>query len=238
MEWSDDAVVLGARRHGETAVILEALTRDHGRHLGLVHGGRSRRMRPCLQPGNGVAVTWQSRIEDQLGTFAVEPRALRAARVLDSALALHAVNHLCVLMHLLPEREPHPDLFNRLVVILDRLDDRDDTPAMVARLELALLAGLGFGLDLDRCASTGTRDDLAYVSPRTGRAVCREAGDPYRDRMLPLPAFLRNETAAVAAGDVEAGFRLLDHFMRRDVLAPRGLDRGDARRSYLRALGA
>ncbi len=237
MEWLDEAVVLGTRRHGETGVILEVLARGHGRHLGLVHGGRSRRMRPCLQRGNGVEVTWQSRIEDQLGTFAVAPRAMRAARVLDSVLALHAVNHLCLLMHLLPERDPHPDLYDRLTAILDRIDERDGTPAMIVRLELALLAQLGFGLDLDRCAATGGRDDLAYVSPRSGRAVSRAAGEPYRERMLPLPAFLRDETAPVGEGDIEAGFRLLDHFIQRDVFAPRGLDGGQARRSYLRELG-
>ncbi len=232
----DEAVVLGVRRHGETAVVLEALTRTHGRHVGIVHGGRSRRLRPTLQPGNGVSVTWRARVEDQLGSFAVEARAFRAARAFESGLALHAINHLCALMHLLPEREPEPDLHDRLAAILDRADDRVEAPAMIARLELALLARLGFGLDLARCAATGGTDDLVYLSPKTGRAVCRTAGEPYRDRMLPLPAFLRDEAAPVGEGDVEAGFRLLDHFMRRDVYAPRGLDGEAARRAYLRAL--
>ncbi len=237
MEWSDEAVVLATRRHGETGVILEALTRAHGRHLGLVHGGRSRRMRPCLQPGNGVAVTWQSRIEEQLGTFAVEPREMRAARVIGSAPALHAVNYLCVLMHLLPEREPHPDLYARTAAILDAIDDPAAIPAQMVRLELATLGHLGFGLDLARCAATGTTEDLAYVSPKSGRAVCREAGEPYRDRMLPFPAFLRSEGGEANLADLAAGFRLLDFFLRRDVFAPRGIGGGEARSAYLRACG-
>lgn len=236
MEWVDEAVVLGTLKHGETSVILEALTREHGRHLGLVHGGRSRRMRPCLQRGNGVTAVWRSRLEEQLGTFAVEPRVSRAAQLMESRLALHVVNHLCALARLLPERDPHPDLYDRLAVILDRAGDRTGTPALVVHFELALLTDLGFGLDLDRCVATGTRDDLVYVSPKSGRAVSRMAGEPFRDRMLPLPAFLRDGSERAGPEEVEDGFRLLDYFVTRDLLAPRGLAFNDARRLYRDAL--
>lgn len=236
MEWRDRAIVIGVRAHGESSAILHVLTASRGRHLGLVHGGRSRRMRPSLQAGNSVDVAWRARIEDQLGTFTVEPRTLRAARLLDSALALHALNHLCALAHLLPEREPHEPLHDQLAAILDHLEDRTATPAAIVRFELSLLQDLGFGLDLATCAATGTRDDLAYVSPKSGRAVCRSAGEPYRDRLLVLPDFLRDDPDHVGPEDLADGFRLAEHFLLRDVFTPRGLAMPDARQAYLRTL--
>ena len=236
MEWSDNGIVVGVRKHGETSVILNLLTRLHGRHLGMVHGGRSRRMRPCLQPGNTVEGVWRARIEDHLGMFTVEPRVLRAGRVMESSAALNAVNHLCALARLLAEREAHAELYDRLEQILDHVDDRRVAPAAIVRFELALLADLGFGLDLDTCASTGSRDDLIYVSPKSGRAVSRIAGDPYRDRMLPLPGFLLDDRLEVAVDDVLAGFRLAEHFLLRDVFLPRGIPMADARNAYVRGL--
>ncbi len=238
MEWQDRGIVIGVRTHGESAAIVDVLTASRGRHLGLVHGGQSRRMRPCLQAGNTVDVTWRARIEEQLGTFTVEPRVQRAARLLDSALALHALNHLCALVRLLPEREPHAPLYEQFDAMLDHLQDRDATPAAMVRFELGLLQDLGFGLDLATCAATGGRDDLAYVSPKSGRAVCRAAGEPYHDRLLALPAFLRDDPGLVDPDDLAAGFRLSEHFLMRDVFAPRGLTMPDARRAYLRALAA
>ena len=238
MEWQDRGIVIGVRTHGESAAIVDVLTASRGRHLGLVHGGQSRRMRPCLQAGNTVDVTWRARIEEQLGTFAVEPRVQRAARLLDSGLALHALNHLCALVRLLPEREPHAPLYEQLDAMLDHLDDRDATPAAIVRFELGLLQDLGFGLDLATCAATGQRDDLAYVSPKSGRAVCRTAGEPYRARLLALPAFLRDDAATAGPDELAAGFRLSEYFLLRDVFAPRGLAMPDARRAYLRALAS
>ena len=236
MEWRDDGIVIGVRQHGETSVVLDLLTREHGRHLGYVHGGRSRRLRACLQPGNTVEAFWKARVEEHMGTYTVEPRVLRASRVLDSALALHTVNHLCALARLLPEREPHGDLHGRLEAILDRAEDRVGTPALMVMFELTLLTELGFGLDLDRCAATGSKEDLVYVSPKTGRAVCRAAGEPYRGRMLTLPGFLLDEDSEVAATDVAAGFLLAEHFLNRDVFAPRGLAFSAARNLYIKAV--
>ena len=236
MEWRDDGIVIGLRKHGETSVILEALTRAHGRHMGLVHGGRSRRMRPCLQPGNTLELCWRSRIEDFLGSFSVEPRVSRAARVIGSGVALHVVNHLCVLVRLLPEREPHGALHDRLTDILDAVEDTSKTPALVVGFELALLAELGFGLDLSACAATGRRDDLAYVSPKSGRAVSRSAGYPYRERLFQLPSFVRQGGSEAPRDDVADGFRLTEHFLLRDVFVPRGLTFSNSRAAYIEAV--
>ena len=176
MEWTDEGIVLGVRRHGETSVILEAMTHHHGRHLGVVRGGRSRTLQPVLQPGNAVQVTWRARLDDHLGHFAVEGLSLHASRFLSSRLALFAISHVAVLLRLLPERDPHPSLHDALLEVVSVLADPRLAPALVARFELAILEELGFGLDLSACAATGEREDLIYVSPKTGRAVSRKAG--------------------------------------------------------------
>ncbi|UDL95402.1 DNA repair protein RecO [Lichenihabitans sp. PAMC28606] len=238
MEWRDDGIVVGIRRHGETSVILDLVTRQHGRHLGFVHGGRSRRLRPSLQPGNGVEAVWRSRVEHDLGTYTIEPRRMRASRAMETARGLHALNHLCGLARLLPEREPHPRLHDRLEMILEAVDDRAVTPLAIVFFELDLLTELGFGLDLSVCVATGRNDDLAFVSPKSGRAVSRSAGEPYADRMLVLPAFLIDETAEVSPGDLVAAFRLAEYFLMRDVFVPRGLAMQTARHAYLKSLDA
>lgn len=238
MDWVDDGVVIGVRHHGETGVIVDLLTQAHGRHAGFVHGGRSRRQRPVLQPGNGVRVSWKARHEEALGTMVVEPTEMRAARIMDTALALHGTNLVCALARLLPEREPQPALHALVTALLDGIAEREGTPGAVVRFELALLRELGFGLDLGLCAVTGTTDDLAYVSPKTGRAVSRSAGEPYRDRILALPAFMLARTLEpVPPEDLAAGFRLTEYFLMRDVFAPRGLIMPGSRRAYLRSLG-
>jgi DNA repair protein RecO (recombination protein O) len=236
MEWQDEGLVLGARKHGETSVILELMTRAHGRHLGMVRGGRSRAMRPVLQPGNLVAASWRARIEDHLGAFVVEPLEARAARFLDHGAALHGVTALSALLRLLPERDPHEALFEMANGVAARLDSSDFAAPAMARFELALLGALGFGLDLDACALTGMRDDLAYVSPKSGRAVNRKAGAPWRDRLLPYPGFLRNESGAPSVEDIAAAFRLTGYFLTRDVLNPRGAAMPVSRALYIGAL--
>ena len=238
MEWSDSGIVVGMRRHGETGVILEVLTRHHGRHAGFVHGGRSRRRRPVLQPGNGVELAWRSRVEEQLGHFVVEPLRQRAAGIMASAAALHAVQHLCALVRLLAEREPHEALHDRLDALLDAVELPAATPAALARFELVMLRELGFGLDLSCCAVSGSGEDLAFVSPKSGRAVSAAAGAPYADRLLPLPGFLQGSEAAAAPGDVAVAFRLTGFFLERDVFGPRGMVLPEARAAYLRAIAA
>lgn len=237
MEWQDEGLVIGARKHGETSVILELMTRAHGRHLGVVRGGRSKAMRPVLQPGNLVASTWRARLEDHMGAYAVEPLALRAARYLDRAAALHGVTMLAALLRLLPERDPHEALFDMAEAIAVRLDSPNAAAPLMAQFELALLGALGFGLDLERCAVTGTRDDLAYVSPKTGRAVNREAAAPWRDRLLPYPRFLQEETEGAPTAEIADAFRLTGYFLTRDVLGPRGAALPASRALYIAVLG-
>jgi DNA repair protein RecO (recombination protein O) len=226
MEWSDEAVILAVRPHGETAAVVDLLTREHGRHGGLVYGGRSRKVRPVLQMGNHVTARWKARLPEQLGHVAVELQHGYAAAAMDDAAALAALTTLCTLSGLLAERDPHPNLYEITLFVLGYLDDATVWPALYVRWELALLDELGFGLDLSSCAATGAKDDLVYVSPKSGRAVSAEAGEPYRDRLLALPAFLTRArptgaNAIVTPGDIAAGLALTSHFLLTRVLGPR-----------------
>jgi DNA repair protein RecO (recombination protein O) len=232
MDWQDRGLIIGVRKHGETSVILEVLTQAHGRHMGLVRGGRSGAMRPILQAGNSVDLTWRARLEEHLGAFIVEGGRLRAAHLMQSALGLHGLHHLAGLLRLVPERDPHPDLWRFAELLADRLHDPALSPVLMLRFELALLAELGFGLDLTECTLTGATEDLVYVSPKSGRAVARVAGEPWRDRLLPLPNFLLVEEDDADAEQVSDAFRLLEHFLTRDVLAPRGLAIGASRSAF------
>jgi DNA repair protein RecO (recombination protein O) len=225
MQWSDEALILSVRPHGETAAVVELLTRSHGRHLGLVHGGRSRKVRPVLQTGNHVDATWKARIEDQLGHATLELRRGFASEAMEHGLTLTGLTSLCALARLLPERDPHPNLYEISLFVLGFLDDPSVWPALMVRWELALLDELGFGLDLTRCASTGTTDNLIYVSPRSGRAVSAAAGEPYKDKLLALPPFLRGgPNSTLAAGDLTAGFAMTGHFLTTRFLQPRTLE--------------
>ncbi len=244
MEWIDEGIVLGVKRHGETSIILELMTRAHGRHLGLVRGGSGPRLRGILQPGNAVQATWRARLDEHLGLYLVEAANLRAAAFLDKALALYGVTHLAALCRLLAEREPHTAIYDALQAILDRLDDRPEVAPMLARFELDFLAELGFGLDLTVCAASGVREDLIFVSPRSGRAVSRAAGEPYRDKLMRLPVFLRrgeeqvqgSATATPSPGDLVDAFMLTGFFLDRHAFAPRGLPLPEARAHLVTAL--
>lgn len=237
MEWRDEGIILGVRRHGETSAILEVMTREHGRHLGLVRGGRSRRQQPVLQPGNRVDLTWRARLDEHLGNFAVEPLELAAGRLMESALAIHGIQLLAAHLRLVAERDPHPRLFEALAVIVDTLGEPVLASELMVRFELMVLDELGFGLDLDECAATGARDNLVFVSPKTGRAVSRAAGAPWADRLLPLPPFLdRNALRRAEIGEIADAFRLAGHFLARHVWEPRGLEEPEARRGFLNAL--
>lgn len=224
MNWTDEAIVLSVRAHGETAAVVEVFTRAHGRHLGLVHGGRSRRLRPVLQVGNHVRADWKARLAEQLGTLTLELERGFAAEAMSDAAALAGLSSLTTLARLLPERDPHPSLFEVTLFVLGFLDDPSVWPALMVRWEMALLDELGFGLDLTQCAATGGNDDLIYVSPKSGRAVSASAGEPYRDRLLALPLFLRGKaTGHVSTDDLAAGFRLTGHFLAERVLGARQL---------------
>jgi DNA repair protein RecO (recombination protein O) len=221
MEWRDTGFVLSARRHGESALIVELLTREHGRHAGLVRGGQSPRRRAILQPGNGVAASWRGRLPQHLGTLDCELVAAHAARFLDDPDRLAALGAAtALLLTTLPEREPQADLYASLAGLLAALDSAEWAQSYVL-WECDLLAGLGFGLDLGSCAATGASDDLAYVSPRSGRAVSRAAGMPYHDKLLPLPGFLWRE-APTGRAEIVAGLALTQYFLLHHVLAPHG----------------
>jgi DNA repair protein RecO (recombination protein O) len=236
MQWQDHAIILGIKRLGEQSVIAEVMTRDRGRHLGLVRGGRSRSMQPVLQAGNQVEITWRARLDEHLGEFRVEPVRLRAARLMETATAVYGVQAMAALLRLLPERDPHPHLYDALDVILENLHDPADAGELFVRFELAVLNDLGFGLDLGECAATGVREDLVYVSPKTGRAVCRSAGAPWADKMLALPAFLSAGNGKAADGDSLAdAFRLSGFFLHRHVYEPRGIDVGATRHGFVQA---
>src|SRR6266581_4873482 len=221
MQWTDEGIVLGSKRHGEGNAVLELMTRAHGRHLGLVRGGANARLRPVLQAGNCVSCTWRARLDEHLGHYAVEALDARAAALLPVAHALYGMTHLAALCRLLPER---------------LLDPRRAAPGMV-RFELKLLAELGFGLDLSACAASGEETDLVYVSPKSARAVSRQAGEPWKDKLLVLPAFLRESCGDdPSPQDIADGFELTGFFLARHVLEPRGVSLANARANFIAAL--
>lgn len=238
MQWADEGLVLGTRHHGETSVVLEVLTRAHGRHLGLVRGGRSRKVQPVLQTGNTVQLVWRARLDDHLGMFTVEPVTLRAAVLMENAVGVHGVQVLAALVRLLPERDPHERFFTACEVILQSFEDPALAGELLVRFELEILNDLGFGIDLSRCAATGRTDDLVFVSPRSGRAVSREAGRPYQDRLLALPAFLveRERSGPPGFEDLKAAFDLSGYFLARNVYEPRGATMPPIRGQFLQAM--
>jgi DNA repair protein RecO (recombination protein O) len=237
VEWTDSAIVLGARRHGETSAVVELMTQEHGRHLGLVRGGSGSRHKPVLQAGNLVSATWRARLDEHLGYYAIEGLDLRAASYLAAAHALYGLNHLAALCRLLPERDPHRPVFDLLDLTISALGEPAPAAALVARFELQLLAELGFGLDLTACAVTGSAADLIYVSPKSGRAVSRDAGAPWRDKLLGLPAFLNaGEVGAPTAEALREGFALTGFFLARYVYEPRGEAIPEAREHFIAAV--
>lgn len=222
MEWRDVGFVVAVRRHGESALIAELLTREHGRHLGLVRGGQSPKARAVLQPGNEVAAAWRGRLPEHLGTIGCELVRAHAGRLIDDPGRLAGLAAATAMIAVtLPEREPHADVFAAFAALLEAFDSATDWPVRYVEWECGLLAALGFGLDLTRCAATGAALDLAYVSPRTGRAVSRSAGLPFHDKLLALPDFLWRDIPADEV-QIGQGLRLTEHFLLHHVLLPQG----------------
>lgn len=216
MDWQDEGAVISVRAHGESSAIIEVFTAAHGRHAGVVRGGASRRMAAVLQPGSQVAVSWSARLSEHIGAFTVEPLRLRSG-VMADRLALSGLNAICALLHLaLPEREAHSSLWRGTMALLDGLERDPDWPLAYLRWELALLEELGFGLDLTRCAVTAGREDLAYVSPKTGRAVSRAGAGNWAARLLPLPAMLLGQGPATKL-EMQQGLALTGHFLARGL---------------------
>ena len=220
-EFEDDAFVLTARAHGEAGAIVELLTARHGRYAAHVAGGASRRMKPFLQPGAQVLVRYRARVSEQLGSAQLEPVGEGPAALFDDPLALAGLAAAAaVAAGALPEREPHPGAYLAFEALSAALAIPDIWPAVFVRFEAGLLQELGFGLDLSKCAATGALDDLIYVSPRTGRAVSREAGEPYKDKLLTLPPFMLGAQAGLRDGDVGAGLGLTGHFLEAFIFGP------------------
>jgi DNA repair protein RecO (recombination protein O) len=211
MEWRDEGVILSVRRHGETSAIAEIFTAQHGRALGLVRGGRSRQQRPVLQAGNVVQAVWRARLEEQLGTFSLEALDLRAGAIMEEPFRLAGLGTITGLAQQLPEREPHPRLYEAMRVVLEAIGDDGLWPALLVRWE------------------------LTHVSPRSGKAVSAPAAEPYRDRLFRLPAFLR-EGGAARPADVIDGLRLMSFFLERHVFRPRGVRFPDQQDWIIRSL--
>ena len=221
MEFEDDAFVLSARPHGETGAIVDVLTATRGRWAAHVAGGASRRMKPLLQAGARVLLRYRARTSEQLGSASIEGGDSGPAALFDDPAALAGLSAAAaVTAAVLPEREPHPGAFLAFEALAAALLIADIWPAVYVRFEAGLLEELGFGLDLSRCAATGDTDDLIYVSPRTGRAVSRAAGEPYKDRLLALPPFLLGTQSGLGEGDVGHGLELTGHFLEQFVFAP------------------
>ncbi|MGO9787070.1 MAG: DNA repair protein RecO [Stellaceae bacterium] len=224
MRWSDEGIVLSARRHGERGLIVHLLTRERGRHAGLVRGGQGPRTRMRYQTGNRLAISWSARLSEHLGHLAGELLRGHAARFMDDRVRLACLSSASAMAEAtLPEREPHPRAYAGLNALLEALDEDAGYAALYVRWELDLLAELGYGLDLSHCVATGARESLTYVSPRSGQAVSETAAAPYREKLLRLPRFLLpGENQPPAPSDIIDGLALTGYFLDRRVLAPHG----------------
>lgn len=240
MEWNDEAIILALQKYGEADAILDVLTKDHGRARGFVRGGMGRKQRGILQPGNGVHLVWRARVATNLGSFTVESGPPRAAHLFGDAARLGAMTGMASLLKIvLPEHEQCPHVYAAFTALLDLLSDENSDlvscGVALVRFEAGILSDQGFGLDLAECASTGENRDLIYVSPKSARAVSAEAGEPYKDKLLPLPAFMldrvvpeQNKARATPA-DVVNGLRLTAYFLRKHLLLPADRELPEAR---------
>ncbi|EJF89801.1 DNA repair protein RecO [Bartonella melophagi] len=234
MRWKEHAIILGTRQHGETSVILEVMTRQHGRYMGMVKGGRSRSMAAFLQPGNFVEAEWWARLDEHLGLFKLEALDLHASRLMLIPEALYTLQLMASHLRLLPERDPHPILYDMLHIFMQNFDEWFVIAELLIRFEMQLLKELGFGLDLSCCVVTGCQENLHYVSPKSGRAVCEEAGYLWRDKLLPLPQFLiQRASCPIDFNDMRNGFTLTNFFLTRHVWEPRKIQHPSVRVSLI-----
>lgn len=222
MEWRGAGILVAVRRHGESSAIIEVFTETHGLHAGVVRGGAGRRMGPVLQPGAQLDVVWRARLEDHIGSYTVEPIRSRAAAAMSDRLMLAGLNAVTSLLsYCLPERQQHAAFYRQTEQLLDLLEHPEVWPLAYLKWEIALLAEVGFALQLDACAVSGTTADLGFVSPRSGRAVSRSTAGEWADRLLPLPDILRG----VGKGpdlEVFESLKTTGHFFHSQVAATLG----------------
>ncbi|WP_138470540.1 DNA repair protein RecO [Poseidonocella sp. HB161398] len=217
MEWQGPGILIASRPHGEHAAILEVLTPGHGRHAGILRGGQSRRMSPVLQPGNLLALHWRARLEGHMGSFTAELERDRAALLMNDRMTLAGLSAVTgLLAYALPERLNLPGFYERTTALLDVMPLTPAWTLAYLQWELALLEALGYGLELDRCAVRGTNEELCFVSPRTGRAVSRQAAGDWADRLLPLPDCLKGQGPA-PDGEIAQALSTTGHFLKKHV---------------------
>jgi len=239
MEFTDDGIVLSARAHGETHAVVEIFTSSHGRWAGLVYGGQGRKSQPLLQTGNSVRAEWKGRLAESLGHFSLELVEARAANVMHDRLALAGLSAACATaLACLPERENQAQAYSVMLILLENLENPEVWPALMARWELGLLAAVGFGLTLDQCASTGQAEDLIYVSPKSACAVSRDAGEPYKDKLLALPGFLNGTSMEASNEDMINGLKTTGYFLETRILHLLNLQLPEARSSAVDLLAA
>ena len=213
MEWTSEGVIVSVRKYGESSVIIDTLTPSHGRHSGVVRGGASRKMAATLQPGSQVKLEWRARLEEHLGNYRVEQLESRSD-MFDDRLRLAALSSICsIITFSFPERMPLIDLYKSTLNLMDTLNSGGDWEPLYALWELQVLEEMGFGLDLTSCAVTDVTQDLIYVSPKSGRAVSRKAAGEWKDRLLPLPSFLRNKFEAASREDLLDSLKTTGHFL-------------------------
>lgn len=231
MKWEDTGFVLSARKYSERDALLTVCTHQHGVWRALVKGGLSSRQRGMLEPGNLLQLHWNARLAEHLGTFSCEMIAQHAALIMQDRMKLTLLSSLCALLEgVLQERDPHPALFEGISGLIGSgfqvsgsslTETRHLTPETYVLFELTLLAETGFGLDLSACAATGVTHNLAYISPKTGRAVSREAGAPYHDKLLPLPSLFLHENNAAEPSQILDALRVTGYFLQAWLYAPR-----------------
>ena len=224
MHLAAPAIVLTALPHGEHGAVVRFLTAADGMVAGYVRGGRSRKLRPVLQPGNVVALDLRARVDTQLAAATVELVTSRAGLAFDRLTAAATEWLTALTAAVFGEGQAAPRVHAALDALLAGMTagmDGAGAAAGVARFELLLLETSGFGLDLSSCAATGVTDDLRYVSPKSSQAVSTAAGAPYAAKLLPLPALLLGEGGTPGWTDANAALTTTGFFVERDLLIGR-----------------
>ena len=219
MNFEDIGIVMSVRRHGESAGILELITKSHGRHLGLVRGYQSKSNKSILQPGSTINFNWRSRLSEHLGVFTFELHTSRSLNLMKNKFAIFILQNLISHLRLLPERENITEIYNQTEAVLDQSHENFELVKSFILWELMYLKEIGYGIDISECAVTKSKDNLKYVSPKSGRAVTQEIGLPYKDKLLEIPEFIY-DAKYTDRDDLLKGLLLTEFFLKRDVYKP------------------